>query len=132
MRNTLCGLLTWMLVAGSVGPAAAQARVSADGEFGLGPMVALASEVPAGPVGSAAVENGTARKARLAEASRLSVGEAWRLAAQEVQADPAAPEKRGVGSWLKRRWWVPVLGGLALGALLIDEGGDNDVGGEDD
>ena len=50
------------------------------------------------------------------------------------QATPNSelPRKRGgVGRWLKKRWWVPVLAAVAIG-VAINDSGDDDRGGEDD
>ena len=42
--------------------------------------------------------------------------------AVEEPAEPAPAKKKG--SWLKRKWWVPVVAGLVLGVAF--SGGDGD------
>ena len=51
------------------------------------------------------------------------------LMAQEG-GDPApTQEKKGVGRWLKKHWYVPVLAAIVLGVVLTD---DDDHGEDDD
>jgi len=47
-------------------------------------------------------------------------------------SDPASTqEKKGVGRWLKKHWWVPVLAAVVLGVVLL-EPNDDDKGQDDD
>ena len=51
-------------------------------------------------------------------------------AAAEAQAeDSATPPRKSFGRWLKKNWWVPVLVGVAVGYVLLD---DDDKGEEED
>lgn len=59
--------------------------------------------------------------------------EIWReeAAVQEAE-DRAAPPKKGFKRWLKRRWWIPVLVAVAVGAVALDDGSDSPDDVEDD
>lgn len=71
----------------------------------------------------------TGESLRLAQVSREVAREAWSVRQRAADAEArAAAGGRGFGRWLKRHWWVPVLVGAAVVAVVAD---DTDRPGED-
>lgn len=132
----VCGFgLAMLLVLAPVVPAGAEA--SGRG-FDLGLEQALGSEMadfkaavtpeePAGEELSAAQD--VAPPIRLASLQEAAWQRSQQQQQQATQSSPQ-PKKRGFGRWLKRHWWVPVLVGVAVGVVLLDD--DSDGPNEDD
>ena len=69
---------------------------------------------------------------RLAELDLGAAREPTFLRRQQSSPSESAPARGGFGRWLKRHWWVPVLGAAAIGYAVSESGGDDDRFGEDD
>lgn len=132
--------LTLTLLLGAAVPAGAQEGRSLQSTYSAGEVrlnLAEALDFESAVYGhelrpNASSAIGVAQQARLSELDPAALREAWSALQQTEQAEAeAAPKKRGVGRWLKKHWYVPVLVAGAIGALA-SSGGDDDSSGEDD
>ncbi len=75
------------------------------------------------------VERQPAPAVGLTELRLLVESDAY-LMSQDASDPASTQEKKGVGRWLKKHWYVPVLAAIVLGVVLTDD--DDDKGEEDD
>lgn len=148
-RRALCGLSLAAVLLGLPVPALAGDLISAGGAsdpyreetpaagFDLRLAEVLAVEGPRlYPEGSVAADRPGGAPAGAPEIRLPGFGDPHPLAdqaAEQVLADQATPQrKKGVGRWLKKHWYVPVLAAIAVGVAIDQSGGDSDATGEED
>ena len=96
----------------------------------------LGDEPSAGELESGLLPGGSEARERLQVAmlSSAAVDPIWQssqvLGAQSSGGQGFPAKKKG--SWLKRKWWIPVVGGLVLGVALSGDDGDNNLDDEED
>ena len=127
-RSLSLAALALLLLAG----AAAAQEPAGEADLGLGLEASevfegmdLAVSEPAAEGEEAVTETIAERtgEAPLQMASLAPSPELWQEAAEaQEMEDRVAPPKKGFKRWLKRRWWIPALVGVAAGVVLADDG----------
>ena len=128
-HKELCSLSLLLLLLWPAVPAGSQEVVVTERGYDLQLENTLAGKEYSFQLDGSA-ESDTVQAIRVSDL-RLTFRNVWELQEQEVQATPAAraepKKKRKAGRWLKKHWYVPVLVGLVLGGVLLDDDdGDDD------
>ena len=108
-------------------PAAAQIRLDleaalAAGRAGIGPQPVTVTVAPAEEAAAADAPP------RFSELSRDTAREAMAAKQRTATLEREAMPKRGIGAWLKKHWYVPVLIGAGIAVVVADD----DDGPDDD